>query len=166
VEAAAVAVGRFDGLAQPSRRLLTDELEVADRAHAPPVSGCADLLGDVGDDLDERRQFARFTLQVFGGQQVHGGHLDAGLLTPAQHLGDFAGTHSVAVADVVVTGITCPASVTVAQHRDVAGQFSFRGRQSLTQPHLVEAVHRFLEARRNDVHEDPDYCFGRRPPWH
>ena len=93
------------------------------------------------------------TLQVFGGQQVDGGHLDAGFLAPAQHLGDLAGTHPVAVADVVVTSITCPASVTVAQHRDVAGQFGFGGRQSLTQPHLVEPIHRFLETRGNDVHE-------------
>jgi hypothetical protein len=114
VKTAAVAVGRLDGLAQPPRRLFADEFEVADGAHTPPVGGCANLLGDVGDDLDERRQLAGVTLQVFGGQQVDGRHFDAGFLAPAQHLGDLAGTHPVAVADVIVTGITCPPSVTVA----------------------------------------------------
>ena len=166
MKAAAVAVGRLDGVAQPPRRLLADQLEVADRAHAPPVGGCADLLDDVGDDFDQCRQFVHVALQVLGGQQVDGGHLDAGFLAPAQHLGDFAGAHPVAVADVIVTSITRPPAVTIAQHRDVPGQFGFGPRQFLAQPHLVEPVRRFLETRGNDVHEDPDYCDVREPPWH
>src|SRR6185503_3955813 len=96
------AVGQFLAEQRPHR---VDDLlapAVTDRkvdVKTTPVA--VGRLDDVGDDLDERRQLAAVTLQVFGGQQVDGGHLDAGLLTPAQHLGDLAGTHPVAVADVV-----------------------------------------------------------------
>jgi hypothetical protein len=53
-----------------------------------------------------------------------------------------------------VTSITRPSPVAVAQNRDMAGQFGFRGLETLPQPHLVEPVHRLLETSGNDLHEN------------
>ncbi len=112
----------IDGLAQPARRFLAEQRQIADGADTPPVGGCTDLLDHVGDDLDQRGELVGIALQVLGGQQVDGGHLDARVLAPAQHFGDLGRTHAIADADVVVPGVAGPTAVSVAQHRDMARQ--------------------------------------------
>jgi hypothetical protein len=103
-------------------------------------------------------------LQVLGREQVHRGKLDAGFLAPPQHLGDLVGANAIAVTDVVVTLVTSPPPVAVAQDGDVARQVGARPRQLLAQAHLVDPVGRFLETRGNEIHEDQDYCGNRIRP--
>ena len=158
VERAGRTSGRIHRAAQPTRRVLPEEFQITDRTHGPPVGRGADLLDDLGDDLDETRELIGVALQILRREQVHGRHLNAGVGAPPQHLGDLCRAHPVAVGDVLVTGVTRPAPITVAQHRDMARQHRSGECELLAQPHLVEPVCRLLESRRNELHDNPDYC--------
>ena len=140
-------------LAQSPCRLFAEQFEITDGAHAPSVRRCADLFDDLSDDLDQTPKFAGFALKVLGGEQVDRCHLDAGIGTPPQHLGNLVRADPVAVADVLVSGIAGPPPVAVAQHRDVPRQRGLGKCEFLAQTHLVEPIGRLFESRRNELHD-------------
>ena len=83
-------------------------------------AGSAQLVDDVVDDLEQRVELVGRAVEVVGGQQEQRDDLDAGLLAPAQQVGDLGRTDPVAVVDVDESRVARPAPVAVEHERDVA----------------------------------------------
>src|SRR5690606_33024436 len=61
-----------------------------------PVGGTGEVVGQVGDDLEELVELvAGASLQVVGRQQVDGDHADAQFVAPAEELAHLLGTGAV-----------------------------------------------------------------------
>ena len=86
----------------------------------PPMSVFGQVMGGLVDDAEQGQQLRRVPLQVVGGQQPQGDHLDAGFLAPTQELRDprRAGTVAGLAAGALDGG---PPAVAVQDDPDMAG---------------------------------------------
>lgn len=56
--------GGVDGVAHAASLVLPDQLQVAHRADTPVIDRGADLLDEIGDDLDQVCEFLPVALQI------------------------------------------------------------------------------------------------------
>ena len=123
----------------------------------PPAA----LGGEVGDDrLDDRQQRGQLggrAVEVVGGQQPQGDHLDADVLAPAEQRQDVVGAGLVALLGVGAVG-PGPAPVAVEHDADVAREAA--GREAGGEPSLVGAVQQVPQP-----HRQPPRHERSRPPY-
>ena len=152
------------GLLEDGDRLRRQHLVRAHRAHLPPAPGAGQVDGDVLDDLQQRAELGLRPPQVVGREHEEGDDADAGVVAPAEQVGDLVGAAPVAVGDVLQPDGPGPAPVPVHDHADVVRQV--RALQRAGQPPLVDLGERLahLLAGPHAATLGPRATTGREPP--
>ena len=108
------------GVGEHAREVGRQQVGAAHVLHAP-VPLVRELVGELGDDLDEIGELLRVALaQVVVGEQVQRHDPDADVVAPLQELAHLRRAGAVAVRGGVVAELAGPAAVAVDHHRDVA----------------------------------------------
>lgn len=82
-----------------------------------------EFISDIGDDIEQQLQLFGGSPKVFHRQQINGHEIDVYIITPADHLADLFGTHSVPMADISEARFPGPASVAITHDGNVTGLF-------------------------------------------
>ena len=133
-----MCLGALLGLGEHAGELRRQEVGAADVLHAP-VALARELVGELGDDLEEVGELLRVALgQVVGRQQVQRHDADADVVAPSEELAHLRRAGAVAVRGGGEAELAGPAAIAVDHHRDMVGHR--RGFESAAESIDVEPI--------------------------